>query len=810
MNKKFLSVVLFGALMVGSSVTFTGCIDNDEPAGIENLRGAKAELLRAKVAVEAAKAAYKNAQATEMLAQARQTEALALQAELKAKKMELNNALLEAQNAEKIAAAEAAVVKAQKDLEDNKLALEKAKLENAAALAQAQKDYEDAMKALELSKNYLSDAELKVLDNVQNQYNRTYANLYGGSYDVISGENKITITVTEAGSAKGKLDAEYKKYEGKVVDPKNYMNEASLQEELLKAQTDYEKVSGKLAIKQETLKALESGDAYTAWLALKAKYNEKLDSLKAVLADKNTKKAEIIASEANHSIKGLQGVVTTMNGIIANKTEVAAKDGKDSTFTVSSAIQSNLQAIAVGGFVEYDQTTGVYTAKFKTGAKVLALAKTNSNDKTDDLTLATGYATLMDNTYGFADGNGSAYKTAVGNIDNAVKAVNAAKAAINANEMAYAKEVQAAAKKAMDDQKKVADATIKTWSDAVTAYNSGTSYTQQEFDEAKGGIQIQLQAVKDGTVGYTTDAQIKSVYDKYISFRAVMTANGQKTLPTMPSSITNATTFKSYLTSNSAGSLLPASYTKVDLAENLLTAAKAAFGTAGVYDSKGVLVRPTDEAIKKVANFGSTCGAQGLYLANVDTYNTATENVEKVAQFDKVIAQLTAWKNSLAAAKTAYVAKYQANIDAVVAAQKSVTENVVNPIAELKIGVAEDMKNDIDGIISSITQNNPEIKEFETLIDALKKAIDGDPTATPATGGLKADVKAAEASVLKAEKMIELFKAGNLKEQHVLESAEASLAAVKAAYEQAVVEFNYWSGKLEDTTKALYGKASAE
>ena len=62
MNKKFLSVVLFGALMAGSSVTFTGCIDNDEPAGIENLRGAKAELLKAKAAVETAKVAYVNAQ----------------------------------------------------------------------------------------------------------------------------------------------------------------------------------------------------------------------------------------------------------------------------------------------------------------------------------------------------------------------------------------------------------------------------------------------------------------------------------------------------------------------------------------------------------------------------------------------------------------------------------------------------------------------------------------------------------------------------------------------------------------------------
>ena len=61
MNKKYLSVVLFGALMLGTAGTFTGCIDNDEPAGIEELRGAKAELLKAKAAVEQADAAYRQA-----------------------------------------------------------------------------------------------------------------------------------------------------------------------------------------------------------------------------------------------------------------------------------------------------------------------------------------------------------------------------------------------------------------------------------------------------------------------------------------------------------------------------------------------------------------------------------------------------------------------------------------------------------------------------------------------------------------------------------------------------------------------------
>ena len=77
------------------------------------------------------------------------------------------------------------------------------------------------------------------------------------------------------------------------------------------------------------------------------------------------------------------------------------------------------------------------------------MTKTNGNDKSDELSDATAYATLMDNTYGFADGNGSVYKAAVDDINKAIKTVNDAKAAINANEVAYAKEVQAAAKKAM-------------------------------------------------------------------------------------------------------------------------------------------------------------------------------------------------------------------------------------------------------------------------------------------------------------------------------------------------------------------------
>ena len=775
MNKKFLSVVLFGALMAGSSVTFTGCIDNDEPAGIENLRGAKAELLKAKAAVETANAAYRDAETQLKLAEVEKEK-------LTNESIKLANQLKELELQEETAKTEAAIAEIQAKLEQNKLKWEAELLKEKETLAVAQKAYEDAMKALELSKTYLSEAELKQLEAVEKQ---------------------LGLAKTAMETAKAELEEAYDAYKDKVTAPENYINEASLKEDLLNAQTELDKATNKLAIKKEALAALESN----AWLALKAKYNAKIDSLNAVLADKETAKAKIIAENTNGAIKDLQDAVTAMN-IIQNKKSAAGT--ADSIFTVSEAINEDLIADNQG-FITYKG--GVFTANFKSTQNVLALTKTNGNDKSDELSDATAYATLMDNTYGFADGNGSVYKAAVDDINKAIKTVNDAKAAINANEVAYAKEVQAAAKKAMDEQKKVADAAIKVWNDAVTAYNSGTSYSKQEYDEAYGAIQILLEAVKNETTGYTSDEQIQNVYNKYVSFRAVMTANGQKELPEMPKAIKDGKTLKEYLKSNDVTTLLPTEYTEVDLKANLLEAAKTAFGKAGIYndgkEDRGVLVQPKDDEIKKIENFGSECGAQGLYLAKVDEYNTATENVEKAEQFDKAIAQLTKWKSSLSAAKNAYVAKYQEDIDAVSTAQNVVTEKVANPINELKIDATKAMKDDIQRVIDAI---DGELKEYEAIIKSLKqeigdkKGVDG---ATESTG-LNKDVEDASEAVLKAEKMLELFNAGNLKEQYVIEWAQAELERAKAAYENKVEVFNYWNGKLEEMMKALYSKASAE
>lgn len=110
MRKRWMYVFAF-SLMLGATPVFTGCIDNDEPAGISELRGAKAELLKAKAAVEAArvaeieanaalinaKAKVQEAKAANELAQAKINEAIAKQEELKAQILETKDELKKAE-----------------------------------------------------------------------------------------------------------------------------------------------------------------------------------------------------------------------------------------------------------------------------------------------------------------------------------------------------------------------------------------------------------------------------------------------------------------------------------------------------------------------------------------------------------------------------------------------------------------------------------------------------------------------------------------------------------------------------------------
>lgn len=185
MNKKlFLGAILLGAMTV-STGALTSCIDNDEPEGITNLRGAKAELLRAKAAVELAKAELTQQQVNLAAIQVKLQEALhatlvsreeaitaqewakASQAEAEASQewAEAEKLWAEANYAwsvadEKRAAADAAIAKIKAQLEVD--------LQNIQTLLlQAKNNYENVTAEIEAAKAVLTDAQALKLAQLQ-------------------------------------------------------------------------------------------------------------------------------------------------------------------------------------------------------------------------------------------------------------------------------------------------------------------------------------------------------------------------------------------------------------------------------------------------------------------------------------------------------------------------------------------------------------------------------------------------------------------------------------------------------------------
>ena len=870
MNKKFLSVVLFGALMAGSSVTFTGCIDNDEPAGIENLRGAKAELLKAKAAVETAKVAYVNAQTAQANAEARRLEAVALQAELKAKEMELDNALTEAQNAEKIAAAEAKVAEIQAKLEQNKLNWEKEKLECETNLAYAQKAYEDAMKALELSKEFLSDQELAVLKTVQGKLTAAKDAIYG--YDVVNGENTNHIL-----GSKEQLDLAYERYEEAATNIDNYITKPSLEANLTNAQASLDFYKAELDLKLEVLNTLKSGEAYQAWLKLKEEYTAKRDSLETEIAAKQSKANKIIA-EQTPAIDALEDAIADAQAIEASV--AAPKSDKDSTFAVSKAIVTDLDASDFGGFVTYD--AGTVTAKFKTGAEVLAFVKEDVKELINQKGAA-AYATMLDDVFSFADGKDSEYKKAVDEIDAAVKAVNKKKAAIASLDTEKAEAVKVAAEKELKSAQEAQTKGVTAWTNSIAAWKKAEGYTTEEADKkaveaakkayedaiiaadklgddtekAKAILKAQ-QTFADAIVKYYNAAAPLQLTVNKVTLKQSVTIGGEtkesnvsKTVKEWLSDADNKDVYLAALimyfgndatklwtvgkaedkydavagTGVKAEAGLATLKTKTEIKTAWATASINLFGKElgqNTYTGEGRETEPTETEIKAVwEKDNSAAGLYGAVMNAEVKLQTATENVEKAAQFDKVTAQLAAWKKSLANAKDAYIADNKEVLDAVVAAQKVVTENVATPITALGMDKDRALLGEINAVLEFSANDSDEaliIKHVNDLIETLqteigvKKGSFNEETGAyvETSTGLYLKIEKAESDVFEAQKMLDLYNSGDLTEQYVVDTAKAAYEAAKAQYEKDLETFNYWNAKLAELMETLYGTASAE
>ncbi len=778
MNKKYLSVVLFGALMLGTAGTFTGCIDNDEPAGIEELRGAKAELLKAKAAVEQANAAYVQAQTAQLQALVQYQELVNKEKELQNQELELTVKLQEAQTATAIAEAQAELERINAELERNRLAWEEELLSAKQSLAEAQKAYDDAMAALELSKDYLSDAELKELKNVK---------------------DKLAAAKTAMDTAQNDLKTAYDTYKTAVTDPDNYLNEATLKEALAVAEANEAKATNKLNLKLQALEALEADENYAAWQALRTEFQNKLDSVDAVIADKKTEEAKIIAYEENHSIAELKAAIQAVQRIQASKVATS----NPNAFEVSAAIQDYISL-----------TTNANTSILEYADGKLSIKNFNTailggyKDKDGEGNL-TDYLGMLDYNFVFDGSNG--YDNTAKAIAGAITDVTKAKNGVDPNIPAWAEENLATAKKTMEDAKKYSDEAITAWKKAVSDLASGNSYDKATFNEDVASLNAQITTVSDAdkdndkTVITTAYTKFKTIYSKMLGYGQTF---ANKT--TIDAAIASADKFKEAIdTATPVDDFLgTVTFVTVDLADALATAARTAFGAA-YQDAEGNTYRvmPTDAYVLK--NDVTAAGLYTQYLVAVEEYNEALKKVNLDDEFDAVLEQLAEWSKTLSDAKTKYEETCKAKLDAVTEGQETVTEKVVVPIAELKLDVDSDYKDDIEDMLTAIT-NNDDVAEFESLITTLKTEI-GDKKGVDGTAstGLYLTVENAQKAVLEAEKMIELFNEGNLSEQYIIDWAKEELDRAKADYENAVEEFNYWNDKLEEMMDLLYKSASA-
>ena len=212
-------------MLAGATPVLTGCIDNDEPAGIEQLRVAKSELLRAQALVEAAKvdqmaaqnalieaqAAYQEALAKTEEANARIQEAIAAQEEAKV-------ALINTENEQKQQELKAAIaaLEHQKEMweieKQNALtAAEQAIKDWELSYKQAEVAYEKALAELASLKGAVASQQLQVLQNYIADVQWTKSQMKDAEEDIRQaqrGVQKAAEAVEES-----EADKEYWQYE---------------------------------------------------------------------------------------------------------------------------------------------------------------------------------------------------------------------------------------------------------------------------------------------------------------------------------------------------------------------------------------------------------------------------------------------------------------------------------------------------------------------------------------------------------------------------------------------------------------------
>lgn len=751
MNKKYLSVVLFGALMLGAAGTFTGCIDNDEPAGIENLRGAKAELLKAKAAVEYAREAYKRAEAAWMQAKAQEQELLNKGIELGNKKIELELKVQEAKTEAEIAYWQSRLEEIKADLETNKVNWEIELLQSKQNLALVQQAYENCLAAIEAAKLVLSEEELTILTNAQKRVSDLAGKLATAHGDLVDATNDLNAALESTDVAQTQEGIELKIAEAQVELDAANIAVAELEELMAKNIDTFEGWEAEVKDLKEK-KAVQDTILAQAAIDL-VKIKESQEGKDAAKAVEDAKAAEAKAKENLDKAKD------------GTNTDYVFKYKAFSHTVTSTALKDLLKKANVG-----DDETTYY----------------------DD---ATGKFSYAEGTYTqkkYIDDKGIIPETALAEMLNLVDALTRH----SEEDFAWVNYRKDQANKDLTAANTAHDKAVNAWEKAVLdykEYGDGTIYSKEQYTIDRDKMKAVLEKIKAGT-DYTTDEQKEAAYNEYLAYREKMTANGQENKGDM-SGVTSYDKLKDALTTaTNVEDYLPASWKNFNALDNLTNASLAAFGPEMYMADDGTKPRltlpsPAEESaqierINKGETTYSQYGTLGV-IWSVKAEIAECDDILNEAEAIKALeATLTAQQtavNEMVAANTAKIKALENAYNDAVAARKAAEKANDALYAEVnKISAdAAALQAYYDAIITEIEKQMGLIAEGETTVAGVKIAL------AKQLNTAKEAVIEAQYKLKDAQTELEHFLAGNYDKKYEIEKLQAELERAQARFDEA-------------------------
>ena len=519
-------------LMAGTTATFTGCIDTDEPEGIAELRGAKSEFIKAQAAVELVEAELRKAQVAEQelvnAGLALQNKSAEIDLQLHELDIQLKQLLIEkeeAATAQAKAEAEAAIAKAEADKTkwENEKALiveqykEKMLLAETAT-AKAQEAYKQAMEQIEASKLLLTDEEQARLNGVQAQV--AYAKqamdkaMYGYSTTVIkrilSSEVANSTTTTNPDESTETNSSTTKYYVYLITEDPTQSADGYKAGSLKKLQEQLANYSDIVA--DNNLEAVLDNALKNAEFALEMtqKY---ADNLKAILDNEYTTVADWEAE-----VKKLEE-------------EIAAAKVKEQQYNIEKGklevanpkLISDLQATSNKlEIAKNNQNSNKNKAKPAAAysKKVEAEIKKGLNDVIPSGTTVAGYNS---STGTFAYGKDILITEAQNQIDGWIKLIDKATKGVDLENIEWAKPQLATALAAQKEAEENYTKDYKAWEDAMAAYDESLKIDLEKSEAAANAAikkynglkpedrkkEANIDAVATALVAYYKDALAK-------------------------------------------------------------------------------------------------------------------------------------------------------------------------------------------------------------------------------------------------------------------------------------------------------------